>query len=50
MNFSEARDPSEIIFQILGAFCENYGLWVNFKETEGPLCKIPEITNFWIYS
>jgi hypothetical protein len=50
MNFSEARDPSEIIFQILGASLQNYGLRVNFKETEGPLCKIPKITDFQIYS
>jgi hypothetical protein len=49
MNFSEARDPSEIIFQILGASLQNYGLRVNFKETEGPICKIPKITDFWIY-
>jgi hypothetical protein len=45
-DFSEARDLSRIIFQILGASLQNYGLWVNFKETEGPLCKIPEITDF----
>jgi hypothetical protein len=50
MNFSEARDPSRIIFQILGASLRNYGLRVNFKETEGPLCKIPKIIDFWIYS
>jgi hypothetical protein len=50
MIFSEARDPSRIIFQILGASLQNYGLRVNFKETEGPLCKIPKITDFWIYS
>jgi hypothetical protein len=50
MNFSEARDPSGIIFQILGASLQNYGLQVNFKETEGPFCKIPKITYFWIYS
>jgi hypothetical protein len=50
MNFSETRDPSEIIFQILGASLRNYGLRVSYKETEGPLCKIPEITDFWIYS
>jgi hypothetical protein len=39
-----------IIFQILGASLRNYGLRVNFKETEGPLCKIPEISDFRIYS
>jgi hypothetical protein len=50
MIFSEARDLSRIIFQILGASLRNYGLRVNFKETEGPLCKIPEITDFRIYS
>jgi hypothetical protein len=50
MNFSEARDLSGIIFQILGASLRNYGLQVNFEETEGPLCKIPEITDFRIYS
>jgi hypothetical protein len=50
MNFSEARDPFGIIFQIQGASLRNYGLQVNFKETEGPLCKVPKITNFWIYS
>jgi hypothetical protein len=49
MNFSEARDPSGIIFQILGASLRNYGLWVNFKKTEGHLCKIPEIIDFQIY-
>jgi hypothetical protein len=49
MNFSEARDPSRIIFQILGVPLRNYGLWVNFNETEGPLCKIPKITDFRIY-
>jgi hypothetical protein len=31
-----------------GASLRNSGLWVDFKETEGPLCKTPEITNFWI--
>jgi hypothetical protein len=51
MNFSEARDPSEIIFQIPGgALCKNYGLQVNFKEIKGPVCKIPIITDFRIYS
>jgi hypothetical protein len=50
MHFSEARDPFRIIFQILGASLRNYGLRVNFKETEGPHCKIPKITDFWIYS
>jgi hypothetical protein len=50
MIFSEARDPSRIIFQILGASWRNYVLRVNFKETERPVCKIPEITDFWIYS
>jgi hypothetical protein len=50
MNFSEAGDPSGIIFQISGASLQNYGLRVNFKKTEGPLCKIPKVTNFWIYS
>jgi hypothetical protein len=50
MNFSEARDPSGIIFQILWASLRNYGLWVNCKETKGPLCKILEITDFRIYS
>jgi hypothetical protein len=50
MNFSKARDPSGIIFQILGASLRNYGLRVNFKETEGPLCNIPKITDFRIYS
>jgi hypothetical protein len=50
MNFSETRDLSRIIFQILGASLRNYGLRINFKETEGPLCKIPKITDFWIYS
>jgi hypothetical protein len=50
MNFSKARDPSRIIFQIPGASLRNYGLRVNFKETEGPLCKIPKITDFRIYS
>jgi hypothetical protein len=50
MNFSEARAPSGIIFQILGVPLRNYGLQVNFKETEGPICKIPKITDFWIYS
>jgi hypothetical protein len=49
MNFSEARDPSRIIFQILGVPLRNYGLWVNFNETEGPLCKIPKRTDFQIY-
>jgi hypothetical protein len=39
MNLSEARDPSKIIFPILGAFCENYGLQVIYKETQGLLCK-----------
>jgi hypothetical protein len=38
--FSEAMDPSGIILQILWASLRNYGLWDNFKETEGPLCKI----------
>jgi hypothetical protein len=28
----------------------NYGLRVNFKENEGPLYKIPKITDFQIYS
>jgi hypothetical protein len=46
MNFSKARDPSRIVFQILGASLQNYGLRVNFKDTEGPLCKIPKITDF----
>jgi hypothetical protein len=46
MNFSEARDLFRIIFQILGASLRNYGLWVNFKETEGPQCKIPQIIDF----
>jgi hypothetical protein len=32
----------------LGASLRNYGLRVNFNETEGPLCKIPKITDFWI--
>jgi hypothetical protein len=50
MNFSKARDPSGIIFQILGASLRNYGLRVNFKEIEGPLCNIPKITDFRIYS
>jgi hypothetical protein len=49
MNFSEARDPSGIIFQILGASLQNYGLHVNFKEIEGPICKLHEITDFRIY-
>jgi hypothetical protein len=35
-------------FPILGASLRNYGLRVNFKETEGPLCKIPEITDIQI--
>jgi hypothetical protein len=39
MSFSEGRDPSKIIFQILGAFCENYRLRVNYRETQGLLCK-----------
>jgi hypothetical protein len=39
MNFSEARDPSRIIFQILGASLRNYGLRVNFKETRGLFAK-----------
>jgi hypothetical protein len=50
MIFSEARDLSRIIFQILGASLRNYGMWINFKETEGPLCKILEITDFRISS
>jgi hypothetical protein len=45
-DFFEARDPSEIIFQIPGAFCENYGLWVNYKETQGLLCK--NARKYWI--
>jgi hypothetical protein len=49
-DFSEARDLFGNIFQLLWVSLRNYGLWVNFKETEGPLCKIPEITNFQIYS
>jgi hypothetical protein len=32
----------------LSAKSARLGPWVDFKETEGPLCKIPEITNFWI--
>jgi hypothetical protein len=47
---SEARDLSGIISQILGASLRNCGLQVNFEETKGPLSKIPEITDFWIYS
>jgi hypothetical protein len=31
-----------------GASLRNFGLRVDFKETEGPLCKIPEITDFQI--
>jgi hypothetical protein len=50
MNFSEYRDPSGTIFQTLGASLQNYGLRVNFKDSEGPLCKISKITDFWIYS
>jgi hypothetical protein len=50
VDFSEARDLFGIIFQILGASLQNYGLRVNFEETEGPLCKFPEITDFRIYS
>jgi hypothetical protein len=49
VDFSEARDHFGIIFQTLGASLQNYGLQVNFEETEGPLCKIPEITDFQIY-
>jgi hypothetical protein len=48
VDFSEARDIFGIIFQFRGASLRSYGLRVNFKETEGPLCKIPEITDFWI--
>jgi hypothetical protein len=50
VDFSEAMDLFGIIFQILGASLRNYGLRVNFKETKGPLYKILEITDFWIYS
>jgi hypothetical protein len=50
MNISEARDPLKLFSKFQGPFCENYGLRVNFKETEGPLCKIPKITDFRIYS
>jgi hypothetical protein len=48
VDFSEARDLFGIIFQFRGASLRNYGLRVNFKEIEGPLCKIPEISDFQI--
>jgi hypothetical protein len=48
VDFSEAREIFEIIFLFGGPSLRNYGLRVNFKETDGALCKIPEITNFWI--
>jgi hypothetical protein len=35
-------------FSILGASLRNSGLQVDFKETEGPLCKIHKITDFQI--
>jgi hypothetical protein len=37
------------IFQKLGVFLKICGLWVDYKETDGPLCKFPEIIDFWIY-
>jgi hypothetical protein len=32
----------------LSAKSARLGPRVDFKETEGPLCKIPKITDFWI--
>jgi hypothetical protein len=46
--FSEARDRFVNFFQTQGVRLKNYGLRVNFGKPEGLLCKIPEITDFWI--
>jgi hypothetical protein len=40
VNFSRARDFSEIILQKHGSDCENSGLWVDYPKVHGPFCKI----------
>jgi hypothetical protein len=37
----------ELFFKFLGPTVKSL-LQIDFKETEGPLCKIPEITDFRI--
>jgi hypothetical protein len=37
------------IFQKPGVFPEFLGLQLDYKETEGALCKFPRIIDFWIY-
>jgi hypothetical protein len=37
------------IFQKPGVFPEFLGLQLDYKETEGALCKFPGIIDFWIY-
>jgi hypothetical protein len=37
------------IFQKSGGLLKISGLWLDYKEMEGPLCKFPGIIDFWIY-
>jgi hypothetical protein len=45
-DFSEARDLFGIIFQFFGPNCKYPGPRVNYKETQGLLCKNARITEF----
>jgi hypothetical protein len=46
VDFSEARDLFEIIFQIPGAFMKICALRVDIQEVQGPFCKVAEIKEF----
>jgi hypothetical protein len=49
VDFSEAKDISEIIFQFPGAFLWNYRLCVNYRKAQGPFCKISGNIDFQNY-
>jgi hypothetical protein len=49
VDFSEAKDLFGITFQFPGAFLWNYRLWVNYRKSQGPFCKIPGNIDFWNY-
>jgi hypothetical protein len=44
-----ARAISGIIFKNPRGFLEICGLWVNFKQVQGLLCKVARTFGFWNY-
>jgi hypothetical protein len=47
--WKEARGIFRNIFENPMVLLKFHGLWVNYKETHGPLRRIPGIIDFWIY-